>query len=158
MNLYNTNSRELLDRAILCLRQGQNAQGFSLLSAMEENANPSAAFALALCYLRSGELSAAVPHLEHALRLIRALSPVPPNPAENTGTYIKLYRAQVEEVAYLKPMDADFCHLFPKDAERTVLLALIHVYGEMGMKEKARQFSAGLSGKIFEEYIKRLNA
>lgn len=157
MNLQNTNSCELLDSAIVCLRHGQNAQGFSLLSALKENSNPSAAFALALCYLRSGEFPAAVQHLEQALRLISTLSPEPPNPAENTETYIKLYSAQLEAEVYLEPMDADFCTLFPKDAERTVLLALIHAYGEMGMKEKARQLSAGLNGKIFEGYKKRLN-
>gem|GEM_PF-1067680 len=168
MSLYNTKPQdlekkerpcELLDKAILCLRQGQNAQGFLLLSSIaeKEKDNPAAAFALALCYIRSEETSKAIPHLEQALRLTRSLSLTQPNTAENTDTYIRLYQAQLNNQFYLDPIDTDFCTLFPKEAERTILLALIHAYRKMSMEEKVRQLSAGLSGKIFEEYKKRLD-
>ena len=146
----------LLNTAIRYLREGWNTQAFSLLSAVEENASPAAAFALALCYLRADDFSAAAARLEHALRLARALPAARPNAAENTSTYTKLFKGQLEDEFYLTPMDTDFCTLFPREAERTILLALIHTYRKQGMDEKARQLSSGLSGAIFEQYKKRL--
>lgn len=150
----NVSPLNLLDTAIRYLREGWNAPAFLLLSEAKPEKEPAAEFALALCYLRAGELSAAVLHLEQALRLIRTAS-VPPS-QETNETYIKLYKEQLEEQIYLTPMDADFFSLFPKEAEQTVLLALIHVYQQKGMDEQAQRLSAGLVGTVFEEHKKRL--
>ena len=147
---------EKLALALACLRQGQNAQAFLILSRPDFDKEPAAQFALALCYLRADEFSAAAARLEQALRLARALPAARPNAAENTDTYIKLFKGQLEDEFYLTPLDTDFCTLFPRETERIILLTLIHAYRKQGMDEKARQLSSGLSGAVFEQYKKHL--
>lgn len=152
----NKQSLNALELAIRCLRDGRNAQAFALLSAARDNTEPAAAFALALCFLRAGEFPAAITLLEQALRLVRTLPFAPPAQAENSDTYKRLYRAQLETELYLSPMDADFCARFPKEAERTVLCALIHAHVSAGMDDEARRLSAGLAGSEFDLFKKRL--
>ena len=52
------------------------------------------------------------------------------------------------------PMDEDFCRRFPKSATQMILLALIHVYLQKGMTEKAQKLASGLIGPEFEELRK----
>lgn len=165
MGFYNAKPRQTetdeqphstLSIAIRCLRDGRNAQALALLSVTRAGTEPAAAFALALCFLRAGEFPAAIARLEEALRLVRALPSAAPDQAENSDTYKKLYRTQLEAKVYLSPMDADFCARFPKEAERTILCALIHVYQSAGMDDEARRLSAGLAGPEFDAFKKKL--
>lgn len=152
----NEQSHDALSIAIRCLRDGRNAQAFALLSAARDNAEPAAAFALALCCMRAGDFPAAITRLEEALRLVRALPFVAPGQAENNDTYKRLYQAQLEAEVYLSPMETDFCARFPKEAERTILCALIHAYLSAGMDDEARRLSPGLTGPEFDAFRKKL--
>jgi len=147
--------------AIKYLRQGWDAQAFLILSEAGSEKNPAARFALGICHVRAGELSFAIPCFEQALQLLRTASPVPPSLAKGTGenseTHLSLTKKQIEDAIYLTPMDADFCSRFPRAAEQTVTMALIHVYKQKGMVEQAQRLASGLIGPAFEEYRKRLN-
>ncbi|MCL2142111.1 MAG: tetratricopeptide repeat protein [Methanimicrococcus sp.] len=147
---------ERIAAAIAYLRQGRSAQTFLILSESGAEKEPSARFALGLCYFHANDLSTAISYFEQALQLLRAVPPGLQKAAENTDPYLKLAAAQVENKIYLTPMDADFCTLFPKTAEQTVLLALIDSYLQKGMNEKAQQLSSGLIGPVFEAYKKKL--
>jgi tetratricopeptide (TPR) repeat protein len=165
---FNTNapsekqqSTELTSAAIKYLRQGWNAQAFLLLSEAEIEKDPAAKFALGLCHIRINDPSAAITCFEQALDLLKASSssssaPITRGPAESSETYIKLAAAQIEEKAYLTPMDTDFCTRFPKAAEQNVLLALIYAYHQKGMFEQVQRLSSGLTGPVFEAYKKKL--
>jgi tetratricopeptide (TPR) repeat protein len=140
--------------AIAYLRQGFDAQAFLLLSGPQTEKDPSARFALGLCHLRAGEPDAAIFCFEQALRLIKAVPG--PETAENGETYLKLAKKQIEDELYLSPMGSDFCARFPKSAGNMVLLALIHVYRQKGMKSQAQKLAAGLTGPVFEDYKNKL--
>jgi tetratricopeptide (TPR) repeat protein len=143
---------EHIAMAIACARQGFDAQAFLLLSDPRTERDPAARFALGLCHLRAGEPDAAISCFEQALRLIKAIPCPPPGTAENSETYMKLARKQVEEELYLTPMEPDFCTRFPKAAGNMVLLALVSVYRQKGMTDQARKIAAGLTGPAFEAY------
>jgi len=142
--------------AIKYLRQGWNAQAFLLLSEPGSEKNPAARFALGLCYLHADDISSAIPCFEQALNLLRASPPAAVAKGENSEMHIKLAKGQIEEKAYLTPMDPDFCTSFPKAAEQTVILAMIHVYQKKGMTDMVQRLSSGLTGPVFEEYKNRL--
>jgi len=157
--------------AIKYLRQGWDAQAFTILSEPVYEKNPAAQFALGICHIRVNEHLSAIRCFEQALQLLKS-APVPPpdtlrGTAENSGTYIGLAKRQIEEKAYLTPMDEDLFKSFPKIAEQMILLALIHAY-MMGssteqdpekktkMTEQAKRLSSGLTGPVFEEFKKKL--
>jgi tetratricopeptide (TPR) repeat protein len=142
--------------AIAYVRQGFDAQAFLLLSGPHTEKDPSARFALGLCHLRAGEPDAAIFCFEQALSLIKAIPCPPQGTAENGETYMKLAKKQIEDELYLRPMDNDFCALFPKSAGQIVLLALISVYRQKGMTSQAQKLAAGLTGPVFEDYKKRI--
>ena len=147
---------ETFDAAIRYLRQGWDAQAFSLLASTAAEQFPAPQFALALCYLRAGAPEKALSCLERTLRLIREGPLAPPGAAENSDTHARLYAGQIENRAWLNPMDADFCERFPRAAEQTALLALIHVHTLLGQADKAKSLAAGLTGRAFEEYKRKL--
>jgi tetratricopeptide (TPR) repeat protein len=158
---FNTDRLELLEKsqgeariAIAYLRQGFDAQAFLLLSGPQTEKDPSARFALGLCHLRAGEPDAAIFCFEQALGLIKAIPG--PGTAENSETYLRLFKKQIEDEFYLKPIDGDFCALFPKAAGQMVLLALISVYRQKGMTSQAQKLAAGLTGPVFEAYKNNL--
>jgi hypothetical protein len=138
--------------AIAYVRQGFDAQAFLLLSGPHAEKDPSARFALGLCHLRAGEPDAVISCFEQSLRLLKTLPCPPPESAENSETYLTLTKKQIENELYLRPMDSGFCARFPKFAADMVLLALIHVYRQKGMKSQAQKLAAGLTGPAFEEY------
>ena len=142
------------------LRQGRLSQAYVILSQPGTEKDPAARFALGLCHFRAGELSAAISCFEQALGLLRAAPSsqglASRAAAENTETYLKLAAQQIADKTHLGPMDADFCTLFPKAAEHTVLLALIDAYIQKGMIEHAQRLSSGLTGPAFEAYKKKL--
>ena len=140
--------------AINYYRQGFFSQAYLLLSQPEFEKKPEAQFALGLCHLRAGDQDAAILCFERALHLIKALPALAPMPPENNKTDILLKKKQIAEQIYLVPMDEDFYLLFPNPAAQMVLLALIHVYLQKGMAEKAQKLAAGLTGPEFEEYRK----
>jgi tetratricopeptide (TPR) repeat protein len=140
--------------AINYYRQGFLAQAHLLLSQPEFEKEPAAQFALGLCHLSAGEQDAAILCFERALHLIKALPPSAPEPPENNETDLRLKKEHIAEQIYLAPMDEDFCRRFPKSAAQMVLLALIHVYLQKGMTEKAQKLAAGLTGPEFEEQRK----
>jgi tetratricopeptide (TPR) repeat protein len=142
--------------AITFLRQGFDAQAFLLLSGPYMEKDPSARFALGLCHLRAGERDEAISCFEQALSLIKAIPCPPPETAENGETYLRLAKKQIEDELYLSPMDSDFCARFPKSAGLMVLLALISVYRQKGMKSRAQNLAAGLTGPAFEDYKNEL--
>ena len=147
---------EQITAAIAYLRQGRSAQAFLLLSEPGAEKESAASFALGLCRLRAGELTAAVSCFEQALNLLRAMPSKPPLRLETSETYIKLSESQIAEKVYLTPMDVDFCASFPKAAEQNVLLALIDTCVQNGMMEQARRLSSALTGPVFEGYKKKL--
>jgi Tfp pilus assembly protein PilF len=151
-SLEKPKSEEHIAAAISYMRQGFDAQAFLLLSSPHLEKDPSAQFALGLCHLRAGEPDAAIFRFEKALRLIKAFSCPPPETAENSETYLKLSKKQIEDELYLSPMDSDFCVQFPKFAGDMVLLALIHVYRQKGMTSQAQKLAAGLTGPAFDAY------
>jgi tetratricopeptide (TPR) repeat protein len=143
--------------AIEYLRQGFDAQAFLLLSDPRTERYPAARFALGLCRLRAGESDAAIICFEQALRLIKAIPSPPPEASENSETYLRLFKKQIENKFYLTPMDSGFCARFPKLAGQTVLLALIHTYRQKGMTDQAQKLASGLIGPVFEAYKIELN-
>ena len=144
--------------AIKYLRQGWDAQAFLILSEAGSEKNPAARFALGICHVRAGELSFAIPCFEQALQLLRgAPQAISKGIGENSETHLSLTKKQIEDAIYLTPMDADFCSRFPRAAEQTVTMALVHVYKQKGMVEQAQRLASGLIGPAFEEYRKRLN-
>jgi tetratricopeptide (TPR) repeat protein len=147
---------ERIAAAVKYLRQGRSAQAFLILSEPGAEKEPAARFAFGLCHFHAGDLSTAISCFEQALHLLRAVQVKPQGASENTDIFIKLAAAQIEDKTYLTPIDADFCALFPKAAEQSVLLALIDAYQKKGMNEKAQQLSSGLTGPIFEAYKKKL--
>ena len=153
------NNQEKTAAAVAYLRQGWLSQAFLLLSELKAQKDPAAHFALGLCHFRAGELPAAVSCFEQALQLLKTssahgLSVPQRTAAENSETFLKLAAGQIADKTYLNPMDADFCALFPKAAEQNVLMAMIDVYQQMGMNEKAKRLSGSLAGPVFEEYKK----
>ena len=142
--------------AINYYRQGFLSQAYLLLSRPEFEKEPAAQFALGLCRLRAKEQDAAILCFEKALHLIKALPPSPLQQFENNETDIRLKKKQIAEQIYLAPIDEDFCRRFPKSAAQMVLLALIHVYLQKGMAEKAQKLAAGLTGPEFEEHRKAI--
>jgi len=137
------------------LRQGRNAQAFALLSGPGMEKDPAAVFALGLCCLRADDPSSALSHFERALHLVKSLAPSPQAETGNAA-YLKLYADQITEAVFLTPMDADFYGRFPKAAEQTVLLAMIHTCRLMGKDDQARRLAAGLAGPEFEAYKNKL--
>jgi len=150
------NVKEAISEAIGFLRQGWNAQAFSLLSELKAEKDPAACFALGLCHFRAGDFSAAIPCFEQALQALKGISAPQRLTAENNATYQRLFIEQIKDQVYLTPLDIEFCERFPKAAEQTVLLALIDSYRQKGMMEQVRRLSAGLTGAVFEDYRKRL--
>ena len=142
--------------AINYYRQGSWAQAYLLLSKPEFEKEPASQFALGLCRLRAKEQDAAILCFEKALHLIKSLPSLPPEPPENNETDLRLKKEQIAERIFLAPMDEDFCRRFPKSAGQMVLLALIHVYLQKGMTEKAQKLAAGLTGPEFEEHRKTI--
>lgn len=142
--------------AIDCLRHGFYAQAFALLSDPRLDRNPAARFALGLCRLHATEFDAAISCFEQALHGLKAAVPQPASVAENTDTYHKLAARRIAEEGFLVPMDPDFCARFPKTAEQTALLALIHTYRKTGMHDQAQRLAAGLTGPAFEAYQNKL--
>ena len=138
--------------AINYLRQGRSAEAFLLLAEPGNEKDPAARFALALCHLNAGELPAAISCFEQALGILQAMPPKLPERPKTSETYFKLAVKQIAEKAYLAPLDVDFCELFPKAAEQTVLLALIDCFKQNGMIEKAKRLSSALTGQVFEEF------
>jgi tetratricopeptide (TPR) repeat protein len=147
---------EHIATAIAYVRQGFDAQAFLLLSGPHTEKDPAACFALGLCHFRAGEPDAAIFCFEQALRLIKTVPCPPPESVENGETYLKLAKKQIEDELYLSPMDSGFCERFPKSAGDMVLLALIHVYRQKGMKSQAQKLAAGLIGPAFEDYKNEL--
>jgi hypothetical protein len=143
--------------AIKYLRQGWRAQAYLILSEPGQEKIPAAQFALGICHFHAGDLPSATMCIERALQLLRASSSPPaPVAAESSDSYIKLAMKQIEDQTYLTPMDADFCTTFPKAAEQTVILALIYVYLQRGMREQAQKLSSGLAGPVFEAHKRKL--
>jgi len=148
--------KDKLALAISCMRNGRNAQAFSLLSSQEFEKVPAAQFALGLCYLRASDPSKAIACFEQTLRALKmSNNPTRELPVSNE-IYIRLAAKQIKDMSYLEPMDADFCTNFPQPAEQNTLLAMIHAYRESGMTEQARRLAAGLTGTEFAEYRKTL--
>ena len=141
--------------AIACLRQGRNAEAFSLLSAPGLEQEPAAQFSLGLCYLRAGEHSKAISCFEQTVQLLKP-SLVPSGSSAGNEIYLKLAVEQLEAKVYLEPMDMEFCTCLPKLAEQTTLLALIHTYMENSMEEQAKRLASGLVGTEFAEYKRKL--
>jgi len=139
--------------AIECLRQGRNAEAYLLLSEPKPEKGPAEHFNLGLCHFHANDFSAAISCFEKAQQLLKTLSPSRFT-SENSETYLKLAAAQIAEKTYLNPMDADFCILFPKAAEQTVLLCMIDAYRQKGMIEQARRLCSALSGPQFEAFKK----
>ena len=144
--------------AIEYLREGRNAQAYVLLSEMGTDKDPSSCFALGLCHFRAGDLTEAISFFEQALDLIKAMPQgfASNVRAENSETYKKLSIGHIANKIYLNPMDKNFCTQFPKAAEQNILLALIDMYKNNGMKEHARRLSSALTGPVFEAYKKEL--
>jgi len=148
----NVDSVHRLDAAIRYLQQGRSAQAYAILSQGGYEKEPAAWFAQGLCHIRAGEMAKSVTDFEQALSLLRSAAASHGLAAENTEIYHRLAREQLANQAYLDPMDAEFCRLFPKAAEQNVILALIHSYRQMGMNEQVRRLSSGLTGPIFEDF------
>ena len=149
-----TEKTKQIKAAIAYLRQNRNAQAFLLLSEPGLEKDPAAEFALGLCYLRADELTSAVSHFEQALWLIKSAG-FSPRAESGNAVYLKLAAGQIADEVYLTPMDASYCTLFPKAAEQTVMLAMIHTYRLMGMSDQARRVAAGLTGPEFDEFKKK---
>jgi len=141
--------------AISCMHKGRTAQAFLLLSAPGFEKVPAAQFSLGLCYIHAGDFPKAIVCFEQTLGLLKAVSAPRESPLAN-NTYLLLAKKQIEEKAYLEPMDAEFCICFPQAAEQNTMLALIYAYRENGMEEQARRIAAGLTGAEFAEYRKTL--
>jgi len=157
--------------AIKYLRQGWDAQAFTILSEPGYEKNPAAQFALGICHIRVNEYSSAISRFEQALQLLKSAPVLPPGTmrgaSENSETYIGLAKRQIEERTYLTPMDEDLFKSFPKIAEQMILMATIHAYLQISsmeqdpekktkMTEQAKRLSSGLTGPVFEDFKKKL--
>ena len=150
------NQNAAVTDAIAYLRQGRSAEAFLILSEPGNEKNPAARYALGLCHYKAGDLPAAISCFDQALSLLRTMPSKHRSAAENTETYLMLSKGQIADKIFLNPMDSSFCALFPKTAEQTIILASIEIYLQMGMKDKAKQLSAGLTGSVFEIYKNEL--
>ena len=149
-------NKEQTAAAIRYLRQGLKAQAFLILNGINTDNDPAAKFAMGLCRLGAGELSAAIDCFERTVQMLKNLPPAQRPGAENNETHIKLTVQQINDRTWLTPMDADLISLFPKAAEQTAMLALIHCYQLNGMPDMARKVAAALTGPAFDEFRKKI--
>ncbi|MDR0288328.1 MAG: hypothetical protein LBI03_11575 [Clostridiales bacterium] len=154
----NEQDKELINAAISYVRQGLEAQAYLIFSGQKDMKEPAALFAFGLCHFHAEDFTAAIPCFEQAIKFLKAVPTVTRTAAENSESYINLYKKQIEAKTYLMPMTSDFCAMFPKVAEQNILLALIDTYMCMNMTEQAQRLASGLTGPVFETYKNKLRS
>jgi tetratricopeptide (TPR) repeat protein len=111
-------------------------------------------FNLALCYIKAGEFKDSIPCLEKALIMVKKIRNRQDYSAGKKTAYTEIRIKEIAESSYLEPMPEEYPLLFTGNAEEDIIMILIGVYEQCGLREKSASLLASLSGPEFDAFKK----
>jgi hypothetical protein len=160
-------AEEAISASARLLDQGRQAEAFKLLAplrakdkALPPHVLPALYFNFALCLAAAEDNAAALAEMEKALEALKRqnLSPASASaqvPPEYTEKWQKLRSAEFSAGAYNRPFEADYPQRFPREARDEITAMLIDLCERCGLGDRAKTFSAALTGPEYEVYKKQ---